>query len=92
MATDRADELQEQLGRTTSDLSAAKEQITRLQMQLAGKRDEVTGDKQALAALHKAHHASVKASVHCFSAPLYPHMSPPPFLPKHPGCYDIVGS
>jgi len=27
--------------------------------------------------LQKAHHASVKASVHCFSAPLYPHMSPP---------------
>jgi len=26
--------------------------------------------------LQKAHHASVKASVHCFSAPLYPHMSP----------------
>ena len=66
VATDRANELQEQCGRTTIDLSAAKEQISELQTQLASRRDEVTSDKQALAALQKAHHASVKASIHCF--------------------------
>ena len=76
MATDGANELQEQCGRTTSDLSAAKKQISELQTQLAGKRDEATSDKQALAALQKAHQASVMASIHCFQAPLYPHMSP----------------
>jgi len=79
VATDRANELQEQLGRTTVDLSAAKEQITKLQTQLAGKHHEATSDKQALAALHKAHHASVKASIHCFQAPLHPHTPSPPF-------------
>ena len=76
MATDRANELQEQLGQTTIDLSAAKEQISELQTQLAGKRDEATSDQQALATLQKTHHASVEASIHCFRAPLYPHMLP----------------
>jgi septal ring factor EnvC (AmiA/AmiB activator) len=66
VATDTTNKLQEQLGQTTIDLSAAKEQITMLQKQLAGKRDEATSDQQALAALQKAHHASVKASIHCF--------------------------
>ena len=76
MATDRANELQEQFDRTTIDLSTAKEKISELQTQLAGKHDEATSDKQALAALQKAHQASVKASIHCFQAPLDPHMSP----------------
>jgi len=66
VATHRANELQEQCGQTTSDLSAAREQISELQTQLASRGDEVTSDKQVLAALHKAHHASVKASIHCF--------------------------
>ena len=72
VATDRANELQEQFDRTTIDLSTAKEQISELQTQLAGKRDEITSDKQALADLQKAH----QASIHCFQAPLYPHMFP----------------
>ena len=66
MATHRANELQEQCGQTTSDLSAAREQISELQTQLAGGGDEVTSDPQALAALHESLKASVKASIHCF--------------------------
>ena len=66
MATDRANELQEQCDRTTSYLFAAKEQISELQTQLAGKHDEATSDKQALAALQKAHQANIQASIHCF--------------------------
>ena len=62
VATDRANELQEQFDRTTIDLSTAKEQISELQTQLAGKHDEATSDKQALADLQKAH----QASIHCF--------------------------
>ncbi len=66
MATDRASELQEQCGWTTSELSAAREEISELQTQLAGGGDEVTSGPQALAALHESLKASVKASIHCF--------------------------
>jgi hypothetical protein len=66
VATDRASELQEQCGWTTSELSAAREEISELQTQLAGGGDEVTSDPQALAALHESLKASVKASIHCF--------------------------
>ena len=65
IATDRANELQEQFDRTTIDLYAAKEQTSEVQTQLAGRRDEVTSDKQALAALQNTHRATVKASIHC---------------------------
>ncbi|KAA6425585.1 MAG: hypothetical protein FRX49_04482 [Trebouxia sp. A1-2] len=44
VATDMTYELQEQCGQTTLDLHAAKEQISELQTQLAGKRDEVTSE------------------------------------------------
>ncbi len=65
VATDRAYELQEQFGRATVDLHVAKEQISELQMELAGKRTKVTNDKLALIALQNTHRASVKASIHC---------------------------
>ncbi len=78
VATNRSHELQEQFGRTTIDLHAAKAQITELQTNLAGKCDEVNKDKRALAALQNTHRASVKASIHFAQYTLlYPHIPPP---------------
>ncbi len=55
----------EQFGRATVELHVAKEQISELQMELAGKRNKVTNDKLALIALQNTQRASVKASIHC---------------------------
>ncbi|KAL0035257.1 hypothetical protein WJX79_008939 [Trebouxia sp. C0005] len=58
IATDRVYELQDQFGRATVDLDVAKEQISELQRELAGKRNKVTNAKLAIPAL--THRASVQ--------------------------------
>ena len=63
IATDRVYELQDQFGRATVDLDVAKEQISELQRELAGKRNKVTNAKLAIPAL--THRASVQASTYC---------------------------
>ena len=56
-----------------------------MQEDFAGKYDEVTADKQERAALQRAHHASVKASIHCTQTPPYYHvLRPPPLLSSPP--------
>ncbi len=80
----RFDQLQEQLTRKGTDLRAAEKQLLKLQKDFAGKCDEVTTDKQERAALQRAHHASVKASIHCTQTLLYCHMPPPPSPPSLP--------
>ena len=68
-----------------------------MQEDFAGKYDEVTADKQERAALQRAHHASVKASIHCTQTPPYYHVlrpppssSPPPHLPIPSTLADVV--
>jgi len=68
-----------------------------MQEDFAGKCDEVTADKQERAALQRAHHASVKASIHCTQTPPYYHVlrpppssSPPPHLPIPSTLADVI--
>ncbi len=83
-AKDRSAQLQQQLAQRGTDLREAKEQLANLQKVFASKCEEVTADKQEKAALQKAHHATLKASIHCAetcSIPTCSQTPPPPSPP-----------
>ncbi len=63
-----------QLAKQDAELAAAKqESATRL-----------AADKKEQAALQTAHHATLKASIHCAETCSIPHALPPPFPPPPP--------